>query len=56
MEMYSMIKVKTMKEVIEQINNCKKADHFQQVAYSVHDSCLTQICFACEQIVTNCER
>lgn len=35
------------------INECKASGHVQQVAYSVHHECLTQICFTCKIIRTN---
>lgn len=36
-----------------QIRSCKNDKHFQQVAYSIHEECLTVICFDCKQITTN---
>jgi hypothetical protein len=42
------------KSTIEKnIKSCAKAGHFQQVAYSVHGNCLTQICFGCKKIRSN---
>jgi len=32
---------------------CKNHNHFQQVVYSVHGSCLTQVCFDCMQVNTS---
>lgn len=34
------------------IDNCDARHHFQQIAFSVHGKCLTQICFSCQRVRT----
>lgn len=39
------------RDTVEQlIANCKAREHVQQVAYSVHLKCLTQICWTCMEV------
>ena len=42
-----------LKDVEMEITKCNNKEHVQQVVYSVHHSCLTQICFNCLKIRTN---
>lgn len=50
-----MFKLQTIPKhkVEREIKGCGWLGHFQQVSYSVHDKCLTQICFGCKTIRTN---
>lgn len=43
--------------VFEFIDDCNRniIKHFQQVVYSVHGTCLTQICFVCKVVRTSYE-
>ncbi len=40
------------KVVRDQMMFCKNKGHFQQVAYSVHGECFTQVCFSCKKVRT----
>ena len=40
-------------EVRNKIRDCQKKGHTQQVAYSTYHDCLTQICFTCNEVLTN---
>lgn len=35
------------------IDVCSRNGHFQQVVYSVHGNCLTQVCFDCKRVRSN---
>jgi len=51
-ESFSVL-IRTEKDIKAVIKQCKAQLHFQQVVYSVHGDCYTQICFDCQNIVTN---
>lgn len=40
-------------EVQRAIKNCNEKGHVQQVVYSVHHGCMTQICFGCKTVRTS---
>ena len=43
----------TEPQIKKHIKECAALGHFQQVSYSVHKSCLTQICFGCQKVRTS---
>lgn len=47
------LKIESKTQVEKEIHGCNYLGHFQQVSYSVHGKCLTQICFGCKMIRTN---
>ncbi|KKN18617.1 hypothetical protein LCGC14_0953720 [marine sediment metagenome] len=44
------------KFVRENIQDCQKRKHIQQVAFSTYHDCLTQICFTCKMIRTELKK
>lgn len=38
------------KTIETQIAACERLTHFQQVAYSTYENCLTQVCFTCGEV------
>ncbi len=43
----------TEKEIKQNIRDCQRKGHQQQVAYSTYEEAFTQICFTCKLVRTN---
>lgn len=50
---FSLNRFKKFSDIKYNIRECEKNYHRQQVAYSSHENCLTQVCFSCKIIRTN---
>lgn len=50
---FNLLTYDTLRAVRGNIENCKHQQHIQQVAYSVHQDAMTQVCFTCEAVRTN---
>lgn len=47
--------LETQTQVIVHTKNCNNKRHVQQIAFSVHHSAVTQVCFTCKAVRTNME-
>lgn len=48
-----LIKEQSQDDLEFSIGRCQKDNHTHQVAYSTYHTCLTQVCFTCNEVRTS---